>query len=148
MAKLNIPALSGTASGKIGDIVFFRRFGTNIARIRVKPANPNTPKQQVVRYNLSALSQAWKGSGNLVLTDDATGTVTGTPNANYVNLRKWDSATSSYTEVPFIVLNNTEKQAWINYASSQGKPAPWGRLYFIGQNQTLLMANQNPVRTP
>jgi len=148
MAKVNIPALSGTASGKIGDVVFFRRWGQSIARIRVKPANPNTLKQQVVRHNLSALSQAWKGSGDLVLQDDATGSVTGTANALYVKLRKWDAVAGSFTEVPFIVLNNTEKQAWIDYAALQGKPTPWGRLYFIGQNASLLMSNQNPVRTP
>jgi len=54
MAKVSIPALSGTASGKIGDVVFFRRWGQDIARIRVKPANPRTFKQQTVRHNLAA----------------------------------------------------------------------------------------------
>jgi len=148
MAKVSIPALSGTASGKIGDVVFFRRWGQDIARIRVKPANPRTFKQQTVRHNLAALSQAWKGSGDLVLQDDANGTATGTPNALYVVLKKYDAATNTTTDVNFIVLDQTEKDAWINYAATQGKPTPWGRLYFIGQNISLLMSNQNPVRTP
>lgn len=148
MAKVNMPSLSQVASGKVGDVVFFRRWGTNVARIRVKPANPRTIKQQVVRHNLSVLSQAWKGSGDLVQQDDASGSITGIPNAYYVLLRKWDNTAMTYTEVPFIVLDATEKQAWINYAQSQNKPTPWGRLYFIGHNISLLMANQNPVRTP
>jgi len=149
MAKVNIPLLSGSASGKLGDIVFFRRYGQNIARARVKPSNPNTLKQQVVRYNLSALSQAWKGAGDLVQTDDSQGSITGTPNAKYVMLRKFDLNTSSYVEVPFIVLNTTERQAWIDYATQTlKKPTPWGRLSFIGQNISLLRNNQDPIRTP
>lgn len=148
MAKVILPALSGQASGKIGDVVFFRRHGTNVARIRVKPSNPKTIKQQVVRHNLSALAQAWKGNGNLVLQDDASGSITGTPNAYYVNLRKWDDVAMAYTEFPFIVLNDTERQAWVDYANTQGKPAMYGRLYFIGDNQKLLMTNQNPIRIP
>lgn len=146
MAKIIMPLLSGSAQGKFGDIVFFRRFGENIARIRVKPTNPNTPAQQVVRHNLSALSQAWKGSGDLVQTDDDSGTITGTPNAQYVVLRKWNG--TSYTEVPFIVLTMTEKGQWQSYAMHHGKPQVFGRIVFIGENQKLLMANQNPKRTP
>jgi len=149
MAKVRTPLLSGIASGKLGDIVFFRRWGENIARIRVKPANPNTPKQQTVRYNLSALSQAWKGSGDLVKQDDANGTITGTPNALYVMLRKWDMNTNSYVEVAFVVLSDAERQAWIDYAiNTLKKPSAWGRLAFIGENISRLMANLDPIRTP
>ena len=148
MAKVTMPALSQGASGKVGDVVFFRRWGSNVARIRVKPANPRTFKQTTVRHNLSALSQAWKGSGDLVLQDDATGTATGTPNALYVVLKQYDPATNTTTDVNFIVLDQTEKDAWITYAQNLGKPTPWGRLYFIGQNISLLMSNQAPVRTP
>ena len=149
MAKVNIPLLSGVASGKVGDVVFFRRWGTNVVRTRVKPANPKTPKQQVVRYNLSALSQAWVGSGNLVKQDDASGTITGTPNAYYVMLRKWDDNTMTYTEVPFIVLSDAEKQQWIDYARTQlKKPTAFGRLVFIGENAQRLRYNQDPIRVP
>ena len=148
MAKVNMPVLSQVASGKVGDVVYFRRWGRNIARVRVKPANPRTLKQQVVRHNLSALSQAWKGSGDLVQQDDAAGSVTGTADALYVMLRKYDPNTGNVVDVPFIVLNTTEQQSWINYASAQGKPTPWGRLYFIGTNVSLLMNNQNPIRVP
>ena len=148
MAKVRIPALSGQASGKIGDVVFFRRFGQDIVRIRTKPANPRTQKQQIVRYNLSALSNAWKGSGPYVKQDDANGTATGTPNALYVELLKYDSTANSTSIVNFIILDQTEKDVWVAYAQSLGKPTPWGRLYFIGQNQQLLYNNQNPVRTP
>ena len=149
MAKVNIPLLSGIASGKLGDVVFFRRWGSNIARVRVKPANPRTPLQQLVRYNLSALAQAWKGSGDLVKQDDATGTITGTSNALYVMLRKYDPNTGNYTEVPFIVLSATEQQAWIDYAVNVlKKPSAWGRLTFVGENARRLRYNQNPIRTP
>lgn len=148
MAKIIMPLLSGGASGKLGDIVFFQRYGQAIARQRVVPANPNTIKQQVVRHNLSALAQAWKGSGSGVLQDDATGTATGTPNAYYVKLRKFNPTTTTYSEVNFIVLSSTEKTAWENYAMMQKKVKQWSRLYFIGENIKLLMANQNPKRTP
>ena len=148
MAKVRIPALSGIASGKIGDLVFFRRFGQDIARIRVKPANPRTPKQQTVRYNLSALSQAWKGNGSLVKTDED-GQLTGYAGTKYVMLRKFDYNTNSYTEVVFPVLSEEEKQAWIDYVyQTLKKPMAWGRLEFIGQNIRLLMQNQDPIRAP
>ncbi|WP_340691125.1 hypothetical protein [Hydrogenobacter thermophilus] len=147
MSKIILPLMSASASGKFGDIVFLRRFGENIARIRVKPSNPNTPAQQTVRHNLSALSQAWKGSGDMVLVD-SDGSITGTAGASYVKLRKWNPTTKTYTEVSFKVLTNTEKQAWQTYASNQGKPLVFGRTYFIGENQKRLMANQDPVRMP
>jgi len=148
MAKVLLPLLSQTASGKFGDIVFFERYGRNIVRRRVKPANPNTIAQQMVRWNLKSLSQAWKGSGDAVYQDDANGTVTEIPNANYVILKKYDVNASAWVDVPFIVLTDTEKQAWINYAKVVKGYGQFGRLLFIGTNAKALRQGNNPVRTP
>jgi hypothetical protein len=50
MAKVKLPFMSMEASGHFGDIVVSRRGGVHVARIRVKPSNPRTEKQQIVRY--------------------------------------------------------------------------------------------------
>jgi hypothetical protein len=100
MAKVILPALSSLASGKVGDIVFMRRGGQNIARIRVKPSNPNSPAQQVTRANLAGLATAWKQAGN-------TGSVP---------LVKAPS-----TPVSFNYLTVAEKAAWPSFQSFVGQ---------------------------
>ena len=100
MAKVILPALSSIASGKVGDIVFMRRGGQNIARIRVKPSNPNSPAQQVTRGNLSGLATAWKQVGN-------TGSVT---------LVKAPS-----TPVSFNYLTEDERAAWPSFQAFIGQ---------------------------
>ncbi len=65
MAKTILPLMSGQASGKFGDIVFMRRGGQNIARIRVIPANPRSILQQASRLNMSSLSKIFAGGGSL-----------------------------------------------------------------------------------
>ncbi len=141
MAKVLGPLMSMGVKGKFGDIVFTQRYGQTIARRRTIPANPKTIKQQVVRHNLSALSQAWKGSGDMVYTD--------TDGKNKVKLWKYDPMSNNYEEVPFEVLSDTEKQAWESYTTQQlRKPMAFARLTFIGMNTKRLMENQDPIRTP
>jgi len=127
MAKVNLPALSGEARGKIGDIVFMKRYGTQIARIRTKPANPRTEKQMIVRGNLGSLSDAWKGED--------------------VVLKKYDPQ-NGIAEVHFQGLSDTEREAWMEYAMRQNKPKQFARILFIGENQRRLMKNQDPIRVP
>jgi hypothetical protein len=67
MAKVVMPLLSGEVHGKVGDIVFFKRYGMQLARMRTKPSNPKTEKQMAVRTNLSGLSKLWKGEGSITL---------------------------------------------------------------------------------
>lgn len=100
MAKVILPALSSLASGKVGDIVFMRRGGANIARIRVKPSNPNSPAQQVTRGNLSGLATAWKQAGS-------TGSV---------SLVKAPS-----TPVSFNYLTLAEKHTWPSFQAFVGQ---------------------------
>lgn len=65
MAKTVAPLMSASASGKFGDIVFFRRKGLNLARLRTTPANPKTAGQVAARLNLGNLSKIYNGGGVL-----------------------------------------------------------------------------------
>jgi len=61
MAKVTMPLLSGSASGKIGDaIVFFGWKGVDVVRSWVKPANPQSASQGVRRVILGGLGRACK----------------------------------------------------------------------------------------
>lgn len=99
MAKVILPALSSVASGKIGDIVFMRRGGQNIARLRVKPSNPQTAAQTLVRSNLSGLAQAWRFAGTV----------------GDVPLIKAPS-----TPVTFNYLTPAEKASWMSFQAFVG----------------------------
>ncbi|MEM4863432.1 MAG: hypothetical protein QW706_09695 [Candidatus Nezhaarchaeales archaeon] len=140
VAKVTLPALSGRASGKLGNVVFFVRYGQQIARIRVKPTNPNTMLQQITRHNLRALSQAYKGSGSAV-------SVRGDGSA-YVVLKKYDMSTGDWVDVEFDVLTHEEKQAWEMEGQRRKGYRAYGRLAFIGDNIRLLRRGQDPRRTP
>ena len=130
MAKVIMPLLSGEVRGKVGDIVFFKRYGKQLARMRSIPTNPRTERQVAVRENLSRLSRLWKGEEE-------------------VYLLKYNPDTGGFDELPvFDAIDADEKTVWENYAVSQGKPAVFGRLLFIGTNLRLLMSGQNFRRTP
>jgi len=120
MAKVSMPLWSGTGKGKLGDIVFMRRLGKNVVRVKVTPANPKTQKQQIIRDNMKALTTAWKMVGQ-------TGSVT---------LKKVDRSTTPWTttEVTFDYLTESEKATW-HYI--------WD---FTGENMRRLLSNQDPVR--
>jgi hypothetical protein len=130
MAKVNMPLLSGEVHGKVGEIVFFKRYGKQLARMRVKPTNPRTEKQTAIRQDLSGLSKLWKGEDS-------------------ITLKKYNSSTGHYDSV---VVNNglteTEKEAWRTYAMNRGKPSIYGRLLFIGENIRRLISGLNIIRTP
>jgi hypothetical protein len=140
MAKIIMPLLSGEARGKIGDIVFTKRYGKTIARKYSRPSQPRTLAQKVVRYNFRALNQIFKGSGDLVYQDT-------TDNKMKVKLWKYDKVAKTYTEIPFEVLSDTEKEAWKNYAMKTKGYKGLARNMFIAANQKLLSNNQNPIRT-
>lgn len=140
MAKITLPALSGQARGKIGDIVFFQRYGKQLARLRVKPSNPNTLAQQITRHNLKALSQAFKGSGDAVKVRQ--------DNTKYVVLKKYNAQTQSWVDVEFDILTAMEKQAWEAEGQRRKGYRAYGRLAFIGDNMRLLKQGQDPRRAP
>jgi hypothetical protein len=123
MAKVSLPLMSILAKDKLGGIVFMRRMGKNVVRVKVTPANPKTDKQTVVRYNLEKLNKAFYGK------EDANGKVT---------LKKIDTSTTPWTltDVEFNVLTNQERVQW-KYV--------WN---FIKVNQKRLYNNLAPVRTP
>ncbi len=130
MAKVRMPLLSGEVSGKVGDIVFFRRYGTQLARMRTKPSNPRTEKQMAVRQNLSGLSKLWKGEGN-------------------ITLKKYNPTTGMWDNV--VVkdpLTEAEKQAWEDEARRMGKPMQFARLLFIGDNAERLARGMDIKRMP
>jgi alkyl hydroperoxide reductase subunit AhpC len=141
MAKVNFPLMSGEARGRIGDIVFSKRYGKSIVRKFTRPRNTNSLGQQVIRHNFKCLNQAWKGSGDMVYTDT-------TDNKQKVKLWKYDKTQKTYTEVAFEILSDTEKQAWSNKAKKEKGYSGLGRNIFIAVNQKLLSKNNDAVRMP
>jgi len=130
MARIVMPLLSGEARGKLGDIVFFRRYGMQLARIRTKPTNPKTEKQVAVRSNLSGLSKLWKGEGN-------------------ITLKKYNPTDETWDDVLVEeALTDEERQAWENEAKKKGKPMIYGRLFFIGENAKRLSEGMDIIRMP
>lgn len=130
MAKVTMPLLSGEVRGKVGDIVFFKRYGIQLARMRTIPTNPKTAKQVAVRTNLSGLSKLWKGEENIILMkyNPASG--------------KWEDITVANS------LTDTERQAWEAEARMRGKPVAYARLLFIGENVHLLSMGADIKRVP
>lgn len=55
-------AIAATASGSMGGATASRNKGGQYFRRRAIPTNPSTPRQQVVRNGLAALSQAWSNT--------------------------------------------------------------------------------------
>lgn len=137
MAKVTVPLLSASASGKLADAVFFRRgdFGINVARLRVVPANPRTQKQQAVRQNVKSLTEIWK-------TGEA---------ANKVFMKR-DPATDTWTPITIAAtetFTQTDKDAWTGYyvVSRKGYKID-GRLAFISTNLKRLYEGNDPLKTP
>jgi len=131
MAKVNMPLLSGEVRGKLGDIVFFRRHGRQLARMRTKPANPKTDKQVAVRTNLAGLGKLWKGENNIVL-------------------KKYNPTTKEWED--YTVENgliDDERKAWEDMIKKmKGKPLTYARLMFIGENAKRLAEGMEILRVP
>jgi len=136
MAKVNLPLLSGNAGGKLGDIVFFKRGSVQIARIRVKPSNPRTEKQQLIRHNMKALGEAWRNAGQ--------------NHTVVLKKRVYDSQTGTYTyqDVQFNA-QSVDKTAWkqCTLYSRSGFPLK-GYQSFTSTNLKRLMSGENPVGKP
>jgi hypothetical protein len=138
MAKVTLPLMSGLVKNKIGDIVFYRRgdFGINVARIRVKPHNPKSPKQTAIRTNIATFSKIY--TNRLSPAD--------------VTLYKKDIMTGQYTPITIASTENwtdTDKSAWDTYThvTKQGYKVT-GRLAFIGVNVDRLNKGLNPWKIP
>lgn len=52
----------GLASGKLGDVVYARSRGQQIARVRVVPNNPRTNKQQAQRVRIAAVAALYRAA--------------------------------------------------------------------------------------
>jgi len=136
MAKVDLPLLSGNASGKFANIVFFKRGGLSIARIKVKPSNPNTEKQQIIRSNLKGLGALWKNAGQ-----DYTATL---------YKRVYDSQNNTYTYQEVQVnAQNINKDAWKNCTvyNKNGYPLK-GYQVFASTNLRRLMNGEDFAPTP
>jgi len=124
MAKVNLPLLSGEVRGKIGNVIFFKRNGKQLARVRTIPSNPRSEKQMAVRNNMAGLSKLFKGEGN-------------------ITLRKPDG---------FIVVENglteEERRMWKEFSKSRSDGLNDGRLLFIGKNLERLNNNLDFMRIP
>lgn len=60
MARSNM--FLGLASGKIGDVVYSRSRGQQIARVRVVPNNPRTSSQQAQRVRMAAVAALYRAA--------------------------------------------------------------------------------------
>jgi hypothetical protein len=138
MAKVVLPLMSQQVRNKIGDIVFFRRgdWGINVARMRVKPANPRTANQQANRHNVGTLLQIYLGRVS--------------PAGQ--TLYKYDSSTNSWTAITIAsneTFGNTEKQAWEEYKTVSKKGYTLtGKYSFLSVNIKRLKQGLNPLKTP
>lgn len=135
MAKVKLPLLSGDASGKFGDVVFFRRGSVQMARVRVKPSNPNTEKQQYIRRTMKGLGEVWRYAGQDYSTQV------------YKKIQN-DDGTYSYEAIT-IYAKNLNKDAWKEYViySRSGFPLK-GYQAFASENLKRLMEGQNPIGDP
>jgi hypothetical protein len=138
MAKVIMPLLSQVVRNKVGDIVFYRRgdWGINVARLRVKPRNPRTAKQQANRHNVGTLLKIYLGRlspGGATLYK-----------YNPVEDR-WDMITIASTET----FTDTERDAWNNYKliSKKGYIIQ-GKYSFLAENVKRLKQGLNPYKRP
>lgn len=60
MALIKYSAVVGAASGKVGGVVLSSNGNGAYVKGYVKPVNPNTSKQQVVREQFGALTTSWR----------------------------------------------------------------------------------------
>jgi len=138
MAKVVLPLMSQQVRNKVGDVVFFRRgdWGINVARMRVKPANPRTANQQANRHNVGTLLKIYLGRvspGGQTLYKYNSSTQT------------WNTITIATTET----FGDTEKQAWEAYkAVSKKGYTLTGKYSFLSVNIKRLKAGENPLKTP
>lgn len=138
MAKVVMPLLSQTVRNKIGDIVFFRRgdWGINVARIRVKPRNPRTEKQQSNRKNIGTLLKIFLGrlsaAGATLYKYDA-------------SMDRWEPITIASTET----FTDSDRNAWKDYKviSKQGYVIS-GKYAFLSENVKRLKQGLNPLKRP
>jgi len=61
MATVSSPLHSEAAIGSLGDVTFSRHKGTNVARRRPMPTNPQTLRQLAVRAQHTTTARAWAG---------------------------------------------------------------------------------------
>jgi hypothetical protein len=138
MAKVVLPLMSQQVRNKIGDVVFFRRgdWGINVARMRVKPANPRTANQQANRHNVGTLLQIYLGRVD----------------AGGQTLYKYDSSTKSWTAITIAgteTFGTTEKEAWEEYKTVSKKGYTLtGKYSFLSVNIKRLKQGLNPLKTP
>jgi hypothetical protein len=138
MAKVIMPLLSQIVRNKLGDIVFYRRgdWGINVARIRVKPHNPRTVKQQSNRHNIGTLLKIYIGRVS------PAGAVLYKYNAS---TDSWDPIVIASTET----FGDTERNAWMAYKTVSKKGyVLHGKYSFLSVNVKRLKAGLNPLKTP
>jgi len=133
-----MPLLSQIVRNKIGDIVFYRRgdWGINVARIRVKPANPRTAKQQANRQNIGTLLKIYLGRVS------PAGAVLYKYNAS---TDTWMPITIASTET----FTDSDRQAWNMYKTVSKKGyVLQGKYSFLSENVKRLKAGLNPLKRP
>ncbi len=61
MAKIRLSSYLVSVSGRMGNVVYFNRYGNEYARVHVNPSNPHTGQQRIVRHTFSDAVKSWQG---------------------------------------------------------------------------------------
>lgn len=150
MAKGNL--FLGTGRGKVGDVVFYRKNGEQITRVRNRSVkNPDTEAQQIQRAILASVSKAYQ-AGSAIFDHSFEGCGTGAECQNRFQKLNIDWLRSAITSD--LALNHGDGQsvaAVVPRSASYAVPNAWivsqGTLYqdvfdidFDGLNSEILWA--------
>lgn len=64
MSHVTLNVAFRTLSGRVGDAVFYTRYGRQYMRPYVKPSNPDTPAQRARRFAFRNAVRAWQALGD------------------------------------------------------------------------------------
>lgn len=128
MAKVTNPLMSGSATGKLGGIVYSKR---NIVRVLVTPANPNTVGQQAVRAKLGDTQKELKQLGATLKADLYTSLgprwnsmIIGELTAN--NGAVWDALETEYN-----LFSGPNQSAWAGVDPALGLVNEVGAVFYV-----------------
>jgi hypothetical protein len=60
MAIVTLNPMLQSVSGRLGNIVFYHRYGKEYARVYVKPFNPDTESQRFIRKTFGSAVKSWQ----------------------------------------------------------------------------------------
>lgn len=110
MAKVTMPLLSGSASGKLGTEMVFAK--NNVVRKYVVPGNPQTPDQMTLRNTLGDLQRALKKLGAVLRAELRSGFGARWNTVIIKELMANDKAALTTYTAEFTAFTSQEKTDW------------------------------------